>query len=149
MSRLTRAQNPEATSDSLWEIKGADLSGLDELERADLIRALIDHPNSDEELCLELFSEYPKEALACSRFQLMLLSESVSWEEIFRNAFDDFSEVIPALPLLACIPRLYQPTLNLFEAYLLERLDNLDCSFDWRMDCTHDVSVEWNPCLFQ
>ena len=147
-SLLLEAQDPNIDSDKLWEIKGSDLSNFDHAYRSELISTLVDHPNSDEDMCLELFREWPNETLACSRFQLLLLSDSeIPWDDIFENIFEEFSEVIPALAALARTPKLHKPTIRLFESELLRRLDGLSCSFEWIMSCTHEVSIDWDPGL--
>ena len=147
-SLLLEAQDPNIDSDKLWEIKGSDLSNFDHAYRSELISTLVDHHNSDEDMCLELFREWPNETLACSRFQLLLLSDSeIPWDDIFENIFEEFSEVIPALAALARTPKLHKPTIRLFESELLRRLDGLSCSFEWIMSCTHEVSIDWDPGL--
>ena len=141
-SHLTEAQNPNTESDRLWEIKDSDLSSLAASERHKLVSALADHPNADDDLCMELLREWPNEALASTRFRLMLLADNqIDWNDIF----DEFSDALPALVSLVEIPSSHKAIIGLFETELLSRLDDLSCSFDWNMTCTHEVTIDWQP----
>jgi len=139
---LREAQSTSTKSDRLWEIKESYLTGLTSPEIHSLVSALADHPNADDDLCKELLREWPTEALASTRFRLMLLADNqIDWSEIF----DDFHDALPALTSLVDIPSSYNTIIRLFEAELLSRLDGLSCSFDWNMTCSHEISVDWQP----
>ena len=126
-SHLTEVQNPNTESDRLWEIKNSDLSSLVASARHRLVSALADHPNADEVLCTELLRVWPKEALASTRFRLLLLADNqIDWNDIF----EQFSDALPALKSLVEIPSSHKAIVGLFETELLRRLDDLSCSFD-------------------
>lgn len=144
ISILREAQDPNTGGDRLWEIQGLDLSDLDSTDRSKLISALVDHPNADEDLCIELLKQWPCETLASTRLQLLLLADNeISWGDLF----EDFSDTLPALEALTGIPRSHQFIIRLFETALLRHFDRLSCSFDWNMTCTHEISIDWNPSL--
>lgn len=139
---LREAQNITTKGDRLWEIKDSDFSGLTPPEIHSLVSALADHPNADEDLCIELLREWPKEALASTRFRLMLLADNqIEWNDIF----DEFCNALPALTSLVDIPSSYNAIIRLFEAELLSHLVDLSCSFDWNITCRHEISVDWQP----
>lgn len=141
-SLLSAAQSIGTKSDSLWEIKESGFSGLTSPEIHALVSALADHPNADDELCIELLREWPKETLASTRFRLMLLADNqIDWSDIF----DEFHDVLPALTTLVDIPGSYNAIIRLFERELLGHLNDLSCSFDWEMTCSHEISVDWQP----
>jgi hypothetical protein len=141
-SLLHEAQSSNTESDRLWEIKCSSFSGLTPPEIKALICALVDHPNADEDLCMELLREWPNETLASTRFRLMLVADSeMNWS----NIFDEFCNALPALQSLVEIPSSHKAIISLFEAELLSRFDGLSCRFDWKMSCSHEISIDWQP----
>lgn len=139
---LREAQSTSTTSDRLWEIKSSDFSALTISEIHALVSALADHPNADEDLFIEILREWPKEALASTRFRLMLLADNqIDWS----NIYDEFCVALPAITSLVDIPSSHKTIIRLFEAELLSRLDGLSCSFDWNTTCSHEISVDWQP----
>jgi len=141
-SLLHEAQSPITDSGKLWEIKDSEFSALSPPEIRTLIRALVDNPNTDEELLIELMREWPNQAFASTRIWRKFQAYS---EMNRREVFNVICHALPALEVLVETPASHKAIINLLESELLNRLNGLPCHFDWKIISSHEISIDWQP----
>ncbi|MEA5474279.1 hypothetical protein VB716_08600 [Synechococcus sp. CCY9201] len=133
---LIEASNPETKPERLQQLS----QRKHRHERYQLRQAIASNPNCDEELLLELAAEHPRKVVYNPRFQLLLLSDEVFWEDCRLSSL-----LMLLAELGAHAPRqMRRAFFDLLGPELIST-DPLFMNQEWHMAFSKEITIKWTP----